>query len=85
MMYHGSPQPENRMSIIEQVDETLKKAPPEVAQDVLDFLEFLEMRRQQKPAKVQSWDDLIGALSTSPAFAGDPVDIQRQLRAAAEV
>jgi hypothetical protein len=80
-MYNGLPQQENSMSIIEQVYETLKKAPPEVAQEVLDFLEFLEMRRQQKSAKTHSWDDLMGALSTSPAFAGDPVDIQRQLRA----
>jgi hypothetical protein len=69
------------MSIIEQVYEKLKKAPPEITQEVLDFLEFLELRRQAKTTPERSWDELMGAFSTSPAFTGDPVDNQRQLRA----
>ncbi len=70
------------MSIIETVYEKLKLAPPEVTQQVLDFLEFLESRRQPRTDKSSpSWDDLIGSLANAEAFAGDPVEIQRQLRA----
>ena len=69
------------MSIIEQVYEKLKKAPPEITQEVLDFLEFLEMRRQSQAAPQRSWDDMMGSLADCPAFAGDPVKIQQQLRA----
>jgi Protein of unknown function (DUF2281) len=70
-----------RMSIVEQVYEKLKTAPPEITQEVLDFLEFLEMRRRPKPTHVGSWDDLMGAFATSPAFNGDAVELQRQMRA----
>ena len=69
------------MSIIEQVYEKLKTAPPEITQEVLDLLEFLEMRRQQQPAPARTWDDMMGAFATSPAFKGDAVEIQRELRA----
>ena len=69
------------MSIVEQLYEKLKTAPPEITQEVLDFLEFLEMRRQPKPTPVRSWDDLMGAFATSPTFSGDAVEMQRQLRA----
>jgi hypothetical protein len=70
------------MSIIETVYEKLKSAPPEVTQQVLDFLEFLESRRQPPVGKSSpSWDDLMGSLANAEAFAGDPVEIQRQLRA----
>lgn len=70
------------MSIIETVYEKLKSAPPEVTQQVLDFLEFLESRRQLPGGKSSpSWDDLMGSLANAEAFAGDPVEIQRQLRA----
>lgn len=70
------------MSIIETVYEKLKSAPPEVTQQVLDFLEFLESRRKPAPAKSSpSWDDLMGSLAHAEAFVGDPVEIQRQLRA----
>ena len=70
------------MSIIETVYEKLKAAPPEVTQQVLDFLEFLESRHQPPAAKSSpSWDDLMGSLANAKAFAGDPVEIQRQLRA----
>jgi hypothetical protein len=68
------------MTIIDTVYEKLKVAPPEVTQQVLDFLEFLESRRQRPAAKSPSWDDLMGSLADSKALAGDPVEIQRQLR-----
>jgi Protein of unknown function (DUF2281) len=70
------------MSIVETVYEKLKTAPPEVTQQVLDFLEFLESQRQRSAMEKSSpsWDDLMGSLANAKAFAGDPVEIQRQLR-----
>ena len=70
------------MSIAETVYEKLKLAPPEIAREVLDFLEMLEARSKQAPAKpAQSWDELMGSLAGSKIFDGDPVEIQRKLRA----
>jgi hypothetical protein len=73
------------MTIIETVYEKLKMAPPEVTQQVLDFLEFLESRRPPTASrpltKPLSWDDLMGTMADSKALAGDPVAIQQQLRA----
>jgi Protein of unknown function (DUF2281) len=66
------------MSVIETVYEKLKSAPPEVSQQVLDFLEFLESRRSPRADKSSlSWDDMMGALSNAQAFAG--IEIQQQL------
>jgi hypothetical protein len=67
------------MSIIETVYEKLKSAPPDVTQQVLDFLEFLESRRKPPSKSSPSWDDLMGSLANAEAFAGDPVEIQQQL------
>ena len=70
------------MTIADRIYEKLKTARPEVAQEVLDFLEFLEQRRAtQKPDTSQStWNTSFGALKDSPLFEGDPVAIQRKLR-----
>jgi Protein of unknown function (DUF2281) len=72
------------MTIAETVYEKLKIAPPEIAREVLDFLEFLEAKKlvaEQKPAQPPSLDDFIGSLKGSKVFEGDPVEIQRQMRA----
>lgn len=69
------------MTIADTVYEKLKAAPPEIAKEVLDFLEFLESKAGQKPSRpVQTWDDLMGGLKGSKSFEGDPVDIQRRMR-----
>jgi Protein of unknown function (DUF2281) len=50
--------------------------------EVLDFVEFLEAKAQKRPARPpRSWDDVVGSLKGSQTFAGDPVEIQRKLRA----
>jgi hypothetical protein len=68
------------MSVIETISEKLKAAPPEVAQQVLAFLQSLEAGTPSfQPAK--SWKDVIDALPGQPVFHGDPVDIQRRVRA----
>ena len=69
------------MTIADTVYEKLKAAPPEIAREVLDFLEFLEAKAVRTTAKPrQSFEDFYGNLKVSQTFAGDPVDIQRKLR-----
>ena len=74
------------MTIAETVYEKLKTAPPEIAQEVLDFLEFLEAKKKAAGAATRggtgrSLDDFVGILKGSKIFEGDPVEIQRQMRA----
>ena len=71
------------MTIADTIYEKLKTAPPEIAREVLAFLELLEAKakaaRADKP--VRSWDEFMGALKDSKAFEGDPLEIQRKMRA----
>lgn len=70
------------MSIADTVYEKLKTASPEMAQEVLDFLEFLENKGKRQPVvQRRSWDEFTGTLKGSKLFEGDPVDIQRRMRA----
>lgn len=75
------------MSTADLVYEKLKDAPPARAQEVLNFLEFLEAKQAAanpvigvatKPAA--RIEDFFGILKDSGVFAGDPVEIQRQMR-----
>ena len=70
------------MTIADRIYEKLKTARPEVAQEVLDFLEFLERRRAtaQPGTSPKTWDASFGILKDSSLFEGDPVEIQRKLR-----
>ena len=72
------------MTIVDQIYEKLRKADPAIAQEVLDFLEFLESRRTAAPSAPKDgplgWEASFGALKDAKAFAGDPVEIQRKLR-----
>jgi hypothetical protein len=68
------------MSVIETISEKLKAAPPEVAQQVLAFLQSLEAGTSSaQPAR--TWKDVIDALPGQPVFQGNPADIQRRMRA----
>lgn len=70
------------MTIAETVYEKLKVAPPEIAREVLNFLELLEAKAGQKPSSpARTWDDLMGGLKDSKVFEGDAVEIQRKMRA----
>lgn len=72
------------MTIAETVYEKLKAAPPEIAREVLDFLEFLEARKKPPPSSTAappSLDDFVGILKGSTIFEGDPMEIQRKMRA----
>lgn len=71
------------MTTAEKVYEKLKSAPPALAQEVLDFVEFLESRRNKgEPGAKRSktMGEFLGALKGSRAFEGNPVEIQRKLR-----
>lgn len=67
------------MTILEKINNKLKNAPLDVAQEVLDFVEFLEAKRRRAATK-REFKDFLGALKDSLAFQGDPVEIQRTLR-----
>ena len=72
------------MTIAETVYKKLQAAPPELAQEVLDFLEFLEAKKKAaKPASpaTSKWEDHFGTLKGSGIFDDDPVEIQRKMRA----
>lgn len=73
------------MTIAETIYEKLKAAPPEIAQEVLDFLEFLEAKWKGAlpftPSPRARWEDFFGSLKGTGAFEGDPVEIQRKMRA----
>jgi Protein of unknown function (DUF2281) len=73
------------MSTAELVYEKLKDAPPSRAQEVLNFLEFLEAK-QAAAAPVEAsgertFAEFFGVLKDSKIFDGDPVEIQRKMRA----
>ena len=70
------------MTVADQIYEKLKRADPEVARAVLDFLEFLESRNANRAsaAKAGSWVGTFGTLKGSANFDVDPVTTQRKLR-----
>jgi hypothetical protein len=68
------------MTIAETVYEKLKAAHPDVAQEVLEFLQLLEIKRQSA-ATAKTWDAVVDKLPAKPVFEGDPVEIQHRLRA----
>ena len=73
------------MTIAETVYEKLKAAPPEVAREVLDFLELLEAKKRgggsgPAPDRDAIWEDFFGSLKGSGIFEGDPMEIQRKMR-----
>ena len=72
------------MTIVDKIYEKLRNADPAIAQEVLDFLEFLESRKAPAQDAIKDgtlgWEASFGSLKDSKAFAGDPVEIQRKLR-----
>jgi Protein of unknown function (DUF2281) len=68
------------MTILDQINEKLKNVPPAIAQEVLDFVEFLEAKHRPK-ASDKRIEDFVGVLRDSPVFEDDAVEIQRKMRA----
>jgi hypothetical protein len=68
------------MTVAEKVYEKLKTAPDSVAQEVLDFVTFLEAKNRTIPRPKKSMRDFVGILEGSPALEGDPAMIQRAMR-----
>ena len=69
------------MTIADTIYAKLKAAPPEVAREVLDFLESLQAKAAQAPGQSsRNWDEFTGTLAGSPTFEGEPVELQRKLR-----
>lgn len=69
------------MTKVEKIYEKLKDAPEDVVQQVLDFIGYLEFKKRFPGKPKRSMRDYEGCLKDSKAFAGDPVEIQRKLRA----
>ena len=69
------------MTKAEKIYEKLKDAPQDVVQEVLDFIGYLEAKKRLSHKPKRSFDSYIGCLKDSEALAGDPVEIQRKLRA----
>ena len=70
------------MTIADTVSDKLKTASPEAAQEVLAFLALLEAKaKQDQPKPPRSWDEFMGCRAGSQVFDGDPVEIQRKMRA----
>ena len=77
------------MGVMEKISEAVKDLPEPLAHEVLDFAEYLKSKADSKgvlesdkdrPQVAKPLARLIGALSESKLFAGNPVDIQRKLR-----
>ena len=70
------------MTIADTVYEKLKTASPEVAQEVLAFLEMLEAKAKQRPSTLppKTWDEFYNRRQGTKVFDGDPMEIQRQMR-----
>jgi hypothetical protein len=68
------------MTVLDQINDKLKNAPPAIVHEVLDFIEFLEVKHRIK-ASGKRIEDFVGVLRDSPVFEGDPVEIQRKMRA----
>ena len=73
-------------TLIEEISRELEDIPPELQREVLDFTLFVKQQRasehprhEPEPAS-RDWRQFVGALKDSPAFQGDPVTIQREMR-----
>jgi hypothetical protein len=70
------------MSNVDTIIEKLKAAPADMVREVLAFVEALEAKaRAQSAPTPRTWDDVVKALPGTSGFRGDPVEIQRQMRA----
>jgi len=70
------------MTTAEKLYKTAKELPEQVIAEVLDFAEYLR-QKVITPKKVVSKKmlvDLAGGLEYSDTFAGDPLEIQKNLR-----
>jgi hypothetical protein len=70
------------MTVLEQIYEKLKTAPPAVVREVMDVLKRSEEQRQSSDLHSNSstLEDFIGRLKYSKTLDGDPVEIQRAVR-----
>ena len=68
------------MTILDEINEKLKRAPPQVAQEVLDFIGYLESKNRLARSSSRTLADYAGVLKGSPSFEGDPVELQRRMR-----
>jgi hypothetical protein len=67
----------------EVIYEQLKNAPDGLVEEVGDFTEFLIKKYQPNVKKAQTsstLDSFKGLLKNSPAFEGDPLEIQQRMR-----
>ena len=69
------------MTKAERIYQKMKDAPADVVQEVFDFIGYLEAKKRLPHKPKRSMRDYEGCLKDSKAFAGDPLEIQRKLRA----
>lgn len=68
------------MTTPESVYSAIKELPQPLLDEVMDFVEFLHYKSQEKAAGSASLLTLKGGLEESKTFLGDPVKIQKDLR-----
>lgn len=69
------------MSTAEKIYEIVQKLPAFRQVEILDFASYIEQKAQAEPVvEKPSFQQFVGKLKSSKAFAGDPVAIQRVLR-----
>jgi hypothetical protein len=67
--------------LIDAIVAKLRQAPIETQRDVLRFIETIETKQALQDARfADSFEPFFGLTRGSPAFDGDPVDVQRKLR-----
>lgn len=70
------------MSSAEKIYDLVKAMPEKEVSKVLNFVETLQQKSNSESSKKgKPLSDYLGLLKYSPNFNGDPVEIQRQLRA----
>ena len=69
------------MSTVEKIYEIVQRLPAFRQAEILDFASFIEQKTQlESVADKPSFQQFLGKLKASKTFAGDSVDIQREMR-----
>lgn len=76
------PERDTAMTTIERLYKTAQILPEPAIAELLDFAEFLREKTIHRHTNSNEvlLVDLIGGLENSATFAGDPLEIQKQLR-----
>jgi hypothetical protein len=69
------------MTLAEKLTELSKTLPPAALSELVDFAEFLQARAGSSPVAIKRpLIELAGGLESSTTFAGNPLEIQQEMR-----